>query len=91
MLLTIILLPLIYQNEIIMITLKHKKTGSEYYVTSTFPNNRGEITLYVRSGGYHSMPKLLLGTTVYDFLKDTYPMLEVIDDTNLDRVERKQL
>ena len=71
-----------------MITLKHIKTGSEYYVTSTFPNNRGEMTLYVRSKGYHSMPKLLFGTTIYKYLKDTYPMLEIIDDTNLDRVKR---
>ena len=63
-----------------MIKLKHKKTGKSYEILSTFPNNRGEITVWIRSRGYHSMEKVELGKTIQQFIKDEYPMLEVTED-----------
>ena len=63
-----------------MIKLKHNKTGKAYEILSTFPNNRGEITVWIRSRGYHSIEKVELGKTIQQFIKDEYPMLEVTED-----------
>lgn len=63
-----------------MIVLTHKKTGSIYECLSTHPNNRGEITLWIRSNGYHALPQLAIGVTVQEYLKANYPMLEIIQD-----------
>jgi hypothetical protein len=63
-----------------MIILKHIKTGSIYECLSTFPNNRGEITIWIRSKGYNSLPQLSVGTTIHEYLKENYPMLEITTD-----------
>jgi hypothetical protein len=63
-----------------MITLKHKKTGNIYECLTTFPNNRGEITIWMRSKGYHSLPSIAAGLTIYEYLRENYPMLEIIKD-----------
>lgn len=49
-----------------------------FEVLSTFPNNRGEITIWIRSNGYHSMPRLATGQNVLEYLSENYPMLEVV-------------